>query len=220
MKKIFLFTALILSLAFHSQILENKIASEVCKCINKIEKRSDFDKETDTCFFKGLENNKTEILKKLNDPNNKIQKDIEDYLVSIEGLVLSNCPTFLKYREKDIVKPEKQSISKCDDIKIGTYFYNALEGREIIYLTFTQDNLIETRKNNINSVSKLDWIENCTYKINIVKTNSNYDELNVKNKPLVFKIIENNSEYFVVQTKYFDNGGYTDVKIYKLPYQK
>ncbi|MFL9833360.1 hypothetical protein [Chryseobacterium terrae] len=218
MKKALIFLSLFLAITIFSQSLEEKISKNICNCIGSLEKVDDPDEKIDRCFNRVFEDHSTEIFKKLrNTPDGK-SGDFEDYASSIEGFVLENCVNFLRYRERDIIKTERKSLLSCNDLKIGTYYYKVLQGKQNNYLTFTEDKVIETRNNNIYSINKLEWLDNCTYKLSTLETNSKHDALNVKNKPLIFKIIENNEDNFVVQTKYYEKGGYTNVTIYKLSY--
>lgn len=201
-----------------SQNLEEKISLEICNCIGNLEGAKNAEEKIENCFKKGFENNFFQISEKLGDSDGKKTNDLDDYANSIEGVLLNNCTNFLNYAERDLRKPERKSISYCNDLKVGTYYYEALQGKEKHYLTFMGDKIIETRRNNIFSINKIEWLENCTYKLTLIETNSNYDEANLKNKPLIFKIIQNNEDYFVVQTKYFEKGGFNNVTIYKLPY--
>jgi hypothetical protein len=218
MKKVLIFFSLFLVITVFSQSLEEKISKNICNCIGSLENVNDAEEKIDRCFNRVFEDHSTEIFKKLrNTPDGK-PGDFKDYASSIEGFVLENCVNFLKYREKEIIKPERKSILSCDDVKIGTYYYKVLQGKQNNYLTFTADKVIETRNNNIYSINKIEWLDNCTYKLSTLETNSNHDKLNVKNKPLIFKIIENNEDNFVVQTQYYEKGGFSNVTIYKLPY--
>ncbi|MGG5210882.1 hypothetical protein ACQWU4_18330 [Chryseobacterium sp. MIQD13] len=218
MKRILQFTLLISSICLFSQNLEKKISNEICTCLGNVENLKDPEKKLEECGKKIFDNNYTEIVKKFNDPQNTKTKDIEDYYVSIEGLLLSNCKSFLEYRKKEFVREKQESISNCDDIKTGVYYYETLQKREKSYLTFTKNEVIETRKNNVYSINKIEWTDKCTYKLNLLETNSNYDETYLKNKSLIFRVIENSPTYFVVQTEYFENGGLNNVKIFKLPF--
>ncbi|MBB6372115.1 hypothetical protein [Chryseobacterium shigense] len=198
--------------------MEKKISDEICTCLGNVENLKDPEKKLEECAQKSFDNNYTEIVKKFNDPQNTHTKDIEDYYVSIEGLLLSNCKSFLEYRKKEFVREKQESISNCDDIKTGIYYYETLQKTEKSYLTFTKNEVIETRKNNVYSINKIEWVDKCTYKLNLLETNSNYDETYLKNKSLTFRVIENSPTYFVVQTEYFENGGLNNVKIFKLPF--
>lgn len=218
MKHILQFTLLISSISLFSQNLEKKISNEICTCLGDVEKLKDPEKKLDECFRKSFKNNDTEIIQKFNSPQNTSTKDFEDYYVSIEGLLLSNCKSFLEYRKKGFVREKQESLSNCDDIKTGIYYYETLQKREKSYLTFTKNEVIETRKNNVYTINKIEWTDKCTYKLNLLETNSNYDETYLKNKSLIFKVIENSPTYFVVQTEYFENGGLNNVKIFKLPF--
>ncbi|UHO38901.1 hypothetical protein H5J24_01580 [Chryseobacterium capnotolerans] len=218
MKRILQFTLLISSISLFSQNLEKKISNEICTCLGDVEKLKDPEKKLDECFRKSFKNNDTEIIQKFNSPQNTSTKDFEDYYVSIEGLLLSNCKSFLDYRKKEFIREKQESISNCDDIKTGIYYYETLQKREKSYLTFTKNEVIETRKNNVYTINKIEWTDKCTYKLNLLETNSNYDETYLKNKSLIFNVIENSPTYFVVQTEYFENGGLNNVKIFKLPF--
>jgi len=209
---------LFLTITIFAQSFEEKMAKQICNCIGSLEKVNDPDEKIDRCFNRVFEDNSSEIYKNLRNASGEKTGNIEDYAVSIEGFVLENCINLLKYRERDIIKPEKKSLLACNDVKIGTYYYKSLQGKENCYLTFTADKLIETRNNNIYAINKIEWLDNCTYKLTLLETNSKHDELNVKNKPLIFKIIENNEDNFVVQTKYYEKGGFSNVIIYKLSY--
>lgn len=218
MKSILQFILLISSISLFSQNLEKKITDEICTCLGKLENLKDPERKLEECAQKSFEGNYTEIIKKLNDPQNTNTKDIDDYYIAIEGLLLSNCKSFLEYRKKGFVREKQESISNCDDIKTGVYYYEVLQKREKSYLTFTKNEVIETRKNNVYSINKIEWIDKCTYKLSLLETNSNYDETYLKNKSLIFKVIENSPTYFVVQTEYYENGGLNNVKIFKLPF--
>ncbi|MDH6251034.1 putative house-cleaning noncanonical NTP pyrophosphatase (MazG superfamily) [Chryseobacterium sp. H1D6B] len=218
MKRILQFILLISSISLFSQNLEKKISDEICTCLGNLENLKDSEKKQQECAQKSFENNYAEIIKKFNDPQNTHTKDIEDYYISIEALLLNNCKSFLEYRKKEFVREKQESISNCDDIKTGVYYYETLQKKEKSYLTFTKNEVIETRKNNVYSINKIEWTDKCTYKLNLLETNSNYDETYLKNKSLVFRVIENSPTYFVVQTEYFENGGLNNVKIFKLPF--
>ena len=218
MRRILQFSLLFISVYLFSQNLERKISNEICNCFGNLGDLKNPKLKIEECFEKSLEDNYKEITKKLNDPENTKTKDFEDYYLAIEGLLLSNCKTFLEYRQKEFIREEQSSISNCTDIKIGIYYYEILQGTEKSYLTFTNNKVIETRKNNVHSINKIEWVDNCSYKLSLIETNSNYEEIYLKNKSLVFKIIENHPTYFVVQTEYFENGGLNNVKIYKLPF--
>ncbi|PQA89937.1 hypothetical protein B0A69_21520 [Chryseobacterium shigense] len=205
-------------MSLFSQNLEKKISDEICTCLGNAENLKDPEKKLQECTQKSFETNYAEITKKLNDPQNTHTKDIEDYYISIEGLLLNNCKSFLEYRKKEFVREKQESISNCDDIKTGIYYYETLQKKEKSYLTFTKNEVIETRKNNVYSINKIEWTDKCTYKLNLLETNSNYDETYLKNKSLTFRVIENSPTYFVVQTEYFENGGLNNVKIFKLPF--
>lgn len=218
MNQVFIFFSLFLTITVFSQSFEEKISNQICNCIGSLENVDDAEEKIDRCFTRVFEDHSTEIFKKLRSESGEKSEDFEDYTSSIEGLVLENCVNFLRYRERDFVKPEKKSMSSCDDVKIGTYYYKVLQDRQNNYLTFTTDKVIETRNNNVYAINKIDWLDKCTYRLTTINTNSKHDELNVKNKPLIFKIIENNKDNFVVQTKYYEKGGFSNVIIYKLPY--
>jgi|GEM_PF-3768550 len=218
MKRILQFTLLMSSIGLFSQNLEKKISNEICTCLGNVENLKDPEKTLEQCVQKSFEDNYTAIIKKFNDPKNTNTKDFEDYYISIESLLLSNCKSFLEYRKKEFVSKKQESISNCNDIKTGIYYYETLKKREKSYLTFTKNTVIETRNNNVYTINKIEWMDKCTYKLNLLETNSNYDETYLKNKSLIFKIIENSPTYFVVQTEYFENGGFNNVKIFKLPF--
>jgi hypothetical protein len=218
MRRILQFLLLFISVYWFSQNLERKISTEICSCFGNLGDLKNHELKIEECFEKSLEDHYIEITKKLNDPKNAKTKDFEDYYISIEGLLLSNCKKFLEYRKKEHIREEQSSISNCNDIKTGLYYYEILQGKEKAYLTFTKNEVIETRKNNVFSINKIEWVDNCSYKLSLIATNSNYEEIYLKNKSLVFKIIENHPTYFVVQTEYYENGGFNNVKIYKLSF--
>lgn len=218
MKRTLQFSLLFFSVYFFSQNLEEKISDQICNCIGNLENLQNPELKIQECFQESLEDHYIEITKKLSDPQNQKTKNYEDYYISIEGLLLTNCKNFLEYRKKGLIREEQESLSECNDVKTGTFYYEILQGREKSYLTFTKNEVIETRKDNVYSIYKIEWIDNCTYKLSLISTNSNYDETYLKNKSLVFRIIENNPDYFVVQTEYFENGGLNNVKIFKLPF--
>ena len=218
MKKVLIFFNLFLTITVFAQSFEEKISNQICNCIGLLENVNNAEEKIDRCFTRVFEDHSTEIFKKLRNTSDGKSGDFEDYASSIEGLVLENCVNFLRYRERDIIKTERKSMLSCNDLKIGTYYYKVLQGRQNNYLTFTADKVIETRNNNIYAINKIEWLDNCTYKLTTLETNSKHDELNVKNKPLIFRIIENNEDNFVVQTKYYEKGGFTNVIIYKLHY--
>lgn len=215
--QIIIFLLLIPFLLF-SQTLEENISNEICMCMGNLNAIEDPETKIETCVIKSLENFKVEIIKKLNQNENENSQNFEDYFLSIEGLLLNNCTKYLEYREVGLREDEKPNIKNCENLKIGIYYYEVLNPLEKMYLTFTENKVIESRKNNIYSISEIEWIEDCTYKLTTLETNSIYDEIVLNNKSLIFKIIEDQPDYFIVQTQYHENGGFNNVKIFKLPY--
>ncbi|WP_147436507.1 hypothetical protein [Chryseobacterium sp. 7] len=108
MKRILQFTLLISSMSLFSQNLEEKISNEICTCLGNVENLKDPEKKLEECVQKSFENNYNKIIKKFNDPQNTNTKDIQDYYVSIEGLLLSNCKSFLDYRKKNLSAKNKK----------------------------------------------------------------------------------------------------------------
>ena len=218
MKKILSFLLVLIFINLFSQNLENKISKEICSCLGDLEKVKNPELKSQECIKKSFKENYEEILQKINDPANKKTKDFEDYYISVEATLLNNCATFLDHRKKGLVRNRKESISNCDDLKIGVYYYETLQKKEKSYLTFSKYEVVETRKNNVYTIRKLQWVDKCTYQLSLLETNSNYDDTYLKNKKLNFRIIENSPKYFIVQTEYFENGGLNNVKIFKLPF--
>lgn len=208
----------LISFSLHSQSLEEKMSREICECVGTLEGEKNANEKVDNCIQTSFENFATEMYQTIRTSSESKKGSFEDYANSIEGYLLNNCVNYLKFSEKDLVRPEEKSISDCDDLKIGSYYYDILKGKERGYLTFTSDRVIETRINNFYSINKIEWIDKCTYKLTLLETNSKYDETNVKNKPLTFKIIKNNENDFVVQTKYYEKGGFTNVLMHKLSF--
>ncbi|RLJ34054.1 hypothetical protein CLU97_3546 [Chryseobacterium sp. 7] len=95
-------------MSLFSQNLEEKISNEICTCLGNVENLKDPEKKLEECVQKSFENNYNKIIKKFNDPQNTNTKDIQDYYVSIEGLLLSNCKSFLDYRKKNLSAKNKK----------------------------------------------------------------------------------------------------------------
>lgn len=200
------------SVAMSAQSLEKKVADDLCICIEneKIITTENLEQKIEPCMVSAVQKHFKEMYK------TDIGKG-EEFWNSIMILLTKNCPNFRKLALSSEKKPkieEKSAILDCEDLKIGNYFYET-NGKN--YLAFTKNQVIENRKGGIYTISKIDWLDKCVYRLTLQETNSRFETLHMT-EPYTFKIIENHKDYFVVQTEYIEGAGLNNVKIYKLPY--
>lgn len=214
MKGIYLIL-LVLSVRLSAQSLEEKVANELCICLKdeKVEEIEQLEQKLEPCMTLMVQKYFKDIYK-MN------TREHEELWNSVIILLIKNCSNFRNLALSSDNRPkieEKSVVSDCEDLKIGSYFYEVYEKN---YLIFTKNQVIENRAGGIYSISKIDWLDKCIYKLTLQETNSRFETVHMKENPYIFKIIENNKDYFVVQTQYIEGAGVNNVKIYKLPYSK
>lgn len=202
------------SVALSAQSLEKKVADDLCICIEneKITTTENLKQKIETCMISVVQKHFKEMYK------TDMGED-KEFWNSVIILLTKNCPNFRKLALSSKKKPkieEKSSILDCEDLKIGNYFYETSRGKN--YLAFTKNQVIENRGRGAYTISKIDWLDKCVYRLTLQETNSRFDNVHMTENPYTFKIIENHKDYFVVQTEYIKGAGLNNVKIYKLPY--
>lgn len=212
MKGIYLIL-LMFSLSLSAQSLEEKLAEDLCICLRdeKITTGENLEQKLEPCIVSIMQKHFKEMYK------TDIGED-EEFWNNVMILLTKNCPNFRKLAlspDNRTKIEEKSAILDCEDLKIGNYFYET-NGKN--YLAFTKNQVIENRGGGIYSISKIDWLDKCVYRLTLQETNSRFETLHMT-EPYTFKIIENHKDYFVVQTQYIEGAGLNNVKVYKLSYK-
>lgn len=199
MKGIYLIL-LMFSFGLSAQSLEEKIADEICSCLQdeKVDTTEQLDKSSEVCTNRVVVKYAKELLEV------EENKNFEDYWYTIAGLLAKRCNTFLDIVKQEYAVEEKMAMSDCEDIKIGNYYYGE---NDKYYLTFTKNQVIENRGGGVYTTSKIEWLDKCVYKLTLQETNSRFDNVHMTENPYTFKIIENHKDYFVVQTQYIEGTG-------------
>lgn len=213
MKGIYLIL-LMFSLSLSAQSLEERMSKDMCECLTKYKDR--MDDNAIQCYEKVGLKYYSEMYQEM---ERKKLNNVGDYLATLERHLVKHCPLLLEVYKEKYQQEEKESISDCEDLKIGNYYYEPNNTERRNYLTFTENQVIENRRGGIYTYSKIEWVDKCTYKLTLEKSNGHYENEHLKNHSQTYKIIENNNDYFVVQTQYYENGGFNNVKVYKLSYK-
>lgn len=212
MKTIY-FILCLCSVGLSAQTLEEKVADELCACLKDSNVNTDeqLEKAIEGCMLNSMQTHLKDIYLLSDTQSN-------EFWDAVMGLMTTKCLGSLALKLGGIEKTEpKPTISVCEDIKIGNYYYEIEEGRRH-YLAFTPHQVLENRADGIYTNSNIEWLDKCVYKLTLQDTNSRFDEIHMKNNPYTFNIVENTPDYFIVQTQYVEAIGVQNVKIHKLPY--
>lgn len=178
--KYIIFFLILIPNSYYGQELHEKLARELCKCVEKqkLEKIEDIE----ICMQTLIIDNAEKLLKF---HNVKLITDLsEDVFVDIGAKFTKNCDYAMRLIKNPIKEKMNNDTSeiflKCNEFKEGEYYYLVAKGMETTqmdttFVTITKTHFYE-RMNSGKTYSnlKIHWKDNCKFDLEFVESNDSF----------------------------------------------